>query len=307
MAKARRKAPRDPVSIIDFISYAAARFDKAKLAFGQGPRDAVEEAMFLVGEALKLPVNRLDPFLKARVAASERPRLFALIERRIRTRIPAAYLMNCAYLQGKRFYIDRRVIVPRSYLAEIMCGDLFSGEQPLIDPAGVRRVLDLCTGSGCLAILACDVFPNAVVDAVDLSPGALQVAEINVTRHGLKDRVTLLRGDLFEPVGDAVYDVIVSNPPYVDAKAVSELPPEYRYEPQLALAGGADGLAIVRRILAEASAHLSPESGLLCEIGRGREILEKDYPQTDFLWLDTKESSGEVFWLAAEALRKSNA
>ncbi len=304
VAKARRKAPREPVTILDFISYAAIRFEKAKLAFGQGARDAVEEAMFLVAETLKLPVNRIRPFLKARVAASERPHLFALVQRRIRTRVPAAYLMNCAYLQDKRFFIDRRVIVPRSYLAEILYGDLFGGEQPLIDPAGVTRVLDLCTGSGCLAIVACDVFPNAAVDAVDLSPGALQVAEINVTRHGLKDRITLLKGDLFEPAGEAVYDVILANPPYVDAKAVSELPPEYKHEPHLALAGGTDGLDIVRRILAEAPNHLSSYGGLLCEVGRGGDILQSRYPNIDFLWLDTEESSGEVFWITAAALQQ---
>jgi len=297
--------PRELATVLDFVRYAVTRFGEAKLAFGQGTHDAVQEAIFLVSEALKLPHERIDSYLPARLTAAERRRVFALIEKRVRLRVPAAYLLKCAYLQGTRFYVDERVIVPRSYLAELLHGDLFSGERPLIDPGAVTRVLDLCTGSGCLAVLACQVFPNAQVDAVDISKDALEVAAINVAEHGLQDRITLLRGDLFKPAGDAVYDIIVSNPPYVDAKAIAKLPKEFAYEPRLALAGGADGLDIVRRILAEAPAHLSPEGGLLCEIGRGRAILERDYPETEFLWLDTAESEGEVFWIGAEALRES--
>ena len=302
MAKA---PPRELATVLDFVRYAVTRFGEAKLAFGQGTHDAVQEAIFLVSEALKLPHERIDSYLPARLTAAERRRVFALIEKRVRLRVPAAYLLKCAYLQGTRFYVDERVIVPRSYLAELLHGDLFSGERPLIDPGAVTRVLDLCTGSGCLAVLACQVFPNAQVDAVDISKDALEVAAINVAEHGLQDRITLLRGDLFKPAGDAVYDIIVSNPPYVDAKAIAKLPKEFAHEPRLALAGGADGLDIVRRILAEAPAHLSPEGGLLCEIGRGRAILERDYPETEFLWLDTAESEGEVFWIGAEALRES--
>ena len=297
--------PRELLSVLDFIRYAVTRFGEAKLAFGQGTHDAVEEAIFLVSEALGLPNDRIDSFLPARMTSAERRRIFALIEKRVRLRVPAAYLLNCAYLQGMRFTIDKRVIVPRSYLAELLYGDLFSGETPLVDPTTVTRVLDLCTGSGCLAVLACHVFPNAQVDATDKSKEALQVAEINVAEHDVKDRVTLLKGDLFGPIGDTVYDIILANPPYVDAKAIAKLPKEFSHEPRLALAGGADGLDIVRRILAEAGAHLSPQGGLLCEIGRGREILERDYPEKDLLWLDTEESSGEVFWITAAALRES--
>ncbi len=304
MAKARRKTPpRELSTVLDFVRYAVTRFGEAKIAFGQNTHDAVEEAIFLVFESLGLPIDRLDPFLPARLTAPERLKIFSLIEKRIRARVPAAYLLHCAYLQGLRFYIDERVIVPRSYLAELMYGDLFGGENALVDPNAMTRVLDLGTGSGCLAVLACHIFPNVQVDAVDISDEALQVAEINVSEHGLKDRITLLSGDLFEPVGDAVYDIILANPPYVDAKAVAALPAEYKREPLLAHKGGSDGLDIVRRILAEAGAHLSPDGGLLCEIGRGREILERDYPAMSFLWLDTAESTGEVFWLPAEALR----
>jgi ribosomal protein L3 glutamine methyltransferase len=308
VAKASRKAapktpPRELATILDFIRYAATRFVAAKVAFGQGTFDAVEEAIFLVSEALGLPIDGVDPFLPARLAAAERRQIFALIEKRIRLRTPAAYLLNCAYLQDRRFTIDKRVIVPRSYLAELLTSDLFKGEKPLVDPNTVTRVLELCTGSGCLAILASDVFPNAHVDAVDVSAEALQVAQINVAQHDLADRITLLQGDLFDPIGGAIYDIILANPPYVSAKAMAELPAEFSHEPRVALAGGADGMDIVRRILAEAGAHLRQNGGLLCEIGRGRGILERDYPQQDFLWLDTARSSGEVFWITARALR----
>jgi len=304
VAKARLKTPpRQLVTIVDFIRYAVTRFAEGKVSFGQGTNDPVEEAIFLVSEALGLPIERIDAFLPARMTSSERRKVFALIEKRVRARMPAAYLVRRAYLQGVPFYIDERVIVPRSYLAELLCGDLFSGDRPFVDPATVTRVLDLCTGSGCLAILACDVFPHARVDAVDLSEAALEVAEINVAEHDLKHRITLHKGDLFTPIGDATYDIILTNPPYVAAKALTELPAEFAHEPRLALDGGADGLDAVRRILAKASAHLNPQGGLLCEIGRGAGILQRDYPDMEFLWLDTADSSGEVFWITAAALR----
>ncbi len=298
-----RSAPRELATILDFIRYAATRFAGANLAYGQGTFDPVEEATFLVAEALGLPVDRIDPFLPARMTADERRHIVALIDKRIRLRTPAAYLLNCAYLQGARFYIDERVIVPRSYLAELLFGDLFTSEEPLLDRHAVTRVLEVCTGSGCLAVLACEIFPNAKVDATDISPAALEVAAINVAKHDLEDRVTLHTGDLFQPIGRATYDLILANPPYVAADALADLPPEFAHEPRLALAGGADGTDIVRRILAEAGEHLNEDGGLLCEVGRARPVLERDYPVTDFLWLDTARSSGEVFWMPAAALR----
>ena len=303
--KSRSKSPpRELATILDFIRYAATRFAGAKLAYGQGTFDPVEEATFLVAEALGVPVDGVDPFLPARMTAAERHQIFALIEKRIRLRVPAAYLLNCAYLQGTRFYIDQRVIVPRSYLAELLYSDLFKGEEPLLDRNAVTSVLELCTGSGCLAVLACDVFPNAHVDAIDISEEALRVAAINVSEHDLEDRITLRKGDLFEPTGGATYDIILANPPYVTAKAVAKLAAEYAHEPRLALAGGADGMDMVRRILAGAGAHLNEDGGLLCEVGRGRAILERDFAEKDFLWLDTEESSGEVFWIPAAALQE---
>jgi ribosomal protein L3 glutamine methyltransferase len=302
-SKTPQAPPRELATVLDFIRYAVTRFGHAKLAFGQGTYDAAEEATFLVAEALGLPVDGVDPFLPARLTAAERRRIAALIEQRIRRRMPAAYLLNCAYLQGVPFYIDRRVIVPRSYLAELICGDLFVGDEPLVDPQTVTRVLELCTGSGCLAILAAKIFPNAHVDAVDISGEALQVAAINVAKHDLDDRITLVNGDVFAPVAGADYDVILANPPYVTTKAAAALPPEFSHEPRLALDGGVDGMNLVRRIVAEAGAHLREGGGLLCEVGRGRQILERDYPEMGFLWLDTAESSGEVFWLTPDAMR----
>jgi ribosomal protein L3 glutamine methyltransferase len=301
-ARPRRRAPRELMTIIDLVRYAVSRFRAAKVVFAHGTTDPVAEAAFLVGEALHLPPERFDAFSRAHVTAKERAEVLRLIEARIRTRKPAAYLVRKTYVQGVPFYVDERVIVPRSYLGELMAGDLF-GEDGLADPATVTRVLDLCTGSGCLAILAALRFPAAMVDAVEISKDALAVARINVDAHGLKDRVRLLRGDLFAPLGAERYDLILTNPPYVDAAGMAGLPPECRHEPRLALAGGPDGLKIVRRIIDAASHHLTDTGGLMCEVGRGRAAVEHAFPDKRFLWLDTEESSGEVFWIDANGLR----
>jgi len=209
-------------------------------------------------------------------------------------------------MRGLPFYVDERVIVPRSYIGELLeshfAGDGEDGGSLIDDPAAIESVLDLCTGSGCLAILASLNFPNARVDAVDISKDALEVAARNVAGYGLEDRLNLLRGDLFAPLGGRRYDLIISNPPYVDAEGMADLPRECRAEPKLAFAGGADGLDLVRRILQEAGRHLTPEGGLLCEIGRGRELLEAAFPQLPLLWLDTEDSEGEVFWIGAADL-----
>jgi ribosomal protein L3 glutamine methyltransferase len=301
-ASPRRTAPRELETIIDLVRYAVSRFRAAKLVLAHGTTDPVAEAAFLVGEALHLPPERFDAFSRARVTAPERAAVLGLIEARIATRKPAAYLVRKTYVQGVPFYVDERVIVPRSYLGELLAGDLF-GEDGLVDPDKVTRVLDLCTGSGCLAILAALRFPGATVDAVDISKDALAVARINVDQHGLKDRVRLVRGDLFAPLDTERYDLILTNPPYVDAAGMAGLPPECRHEPRLALAGGVDGLRIVRRIIDEAPRHLTDTGGLMCEVGRGRAAVEQAYPDKRFLWLDTEESSGEVFWIDAEGLR----
>jgi ribosomal protein L3 glutamine methyltransferase len=299
--KPRPRRPKELATILDHVRYAVTQFSAAQLVFAHGTADPFAEAAFLVCESLHLPPGRFDLFAAARVTRHEQEKIFDLIEARIRTRKPAAYLMQKAYLRDVSFYVDERAIVPRSYLAEIFDGELFAGEDASLndDPRAVERVLDLCTGSGCLAVLAAMRFPNAVVDAVDISADALAVAARNVAEHGLDERITLRRGDLFGPVGDARYDLIVANPPYVDAAGMAALPLECRYEPALALDGGPDGIAIVRRIIDNAGRHLTANAGLLCEVGRDRPILETTYPDTRFLWLDTEESTGEVFWLDA--------
>jgi ribosomal protein L3 glutamine methyltransferase len=280
------------VTVNDFFRFAVRRFKAARLAYGHGTTNAVDEAAFMMLEALKLPIHTLAPWLDLRPTAAERARLLTLIEARVALRMPAPYLLGAAYMRGVRFHVDRRALIPRSFI-----GDLLADSALPIDPGRVRRVLDLCTGSGCLAILAALAFPRARIDAVDLSAGALALARRNVATHRLGDRLTLHRGDLFEPLGTRRYDLILTNPPYVDARGMARLPPEYRHEPRLALAAGDDGLDLVRRILADAPRHLRPGGGLLCEIGRGRAPLERACPGLPFVWMDTEQSEGEVFWL----------
>ncbi len=225
-----------------------------------------------------------------------------MIEARIATRKPAAYLLNRAYIQGRPFYVDERVIVPRSFIGELLFGGLV-GEDELIRPSEVGSVLDLCTGGGSLAILAAEAFPKAWIDAVDLSTDALAVAKRNVEEYGLADLIALHQGDLFAPIGDKRYDLILTNPPYVDEEALNAFPPEYAAEPRLAHSGGRDGLDLVRRIVAEAGAHLTERGALVCEIGRGRPVFERDFPSLSPIWLDTAESQGEVFLLRAKDLQ----
>lgn len=292
-------------TIRDFLRYAISRFEAAGLAYGHGTTNASDEAAFLILEKLHLPIDRLDPFLDARLLPSERVAVADLIEARVATRKPAAYLLRKAYIKGIPFYVDERVIVPRSFIGELLYSGIFDEGSRFLDPDGVHRVLDLCTGSGALAILAAHVFPGAMIDAIELSPDAAAVAQRNFAESGMQDRLELLQGDLFEPAKGRRYDLVLTNPPYVDAVAMAGLPAEYRHEPEMALAGGADGLDIVRRILRDAPAHLNPGGGLLCEIGTGRDILEEEFPGLAFLWLDTEESSGEVFWLPASAFGRA--
>jgi ribosomal protein L3 glutamine methyltransferase len=305
-SKSPRMAAAELKTLLDFVRYAVSRFVEAKLVFAHGTTDPVAEAAFLVCATLHLDPDQFETFATARVTAAEARQILDVIARRIATRKPAAYIVNKIYLRGLPFYVDERVIVPRSFIGELLDqhfgGPDAEGNALIDDPASVNNVLDLCTGSGCLAILASRHFPNAAIDAVDISNDALDVAARNVADYGLGDRVNLHRGDLFKPLGGQRYDLIISNPPYVDAQGMAELPRECRAEPKLAFDGGADGLDIVRRILAEAGPHLTPQGGLLCEIGRCRPALERTYPQADFLWLDTEHSEGEVFWIDADGL-----
>jgi ribosomal protein L3 glutamine methyltransferase len=304
-----KSAAHDPielVTVLDLVRYAVTRFAEAQLVFAHGTTDPVAEAAFIVGEALHLPLDQLEWFAPARITAQERARILSLIEARVATRRPAAYLMGRVYAAGVAFHVDERVIVPRSYLGELLAGDTFAGGEDGLawkEPGEVGRVLDLCTGSGALAVLAAMRFPDAAVDAVDISADALEVAARNVREHGLAERIILKRGDLFAPLARERYDLIISNPPYVDAEGMATLPPECRYEPALALDGGPDGIDVIARIIEEAGRHLTDDGGLLCEVGRDRAVLEARYPRLPFLWLDTEESSGEVFWLTVDALR----
>jgi ribosomal protein L3 glutamine methyltransferase len=295
------------LTLLDFVRFAVSRFIEAKLVFAHGTTDPVAEAAFLVCEALHLHPDQFEIFATARVTAAEAKAILGLIERRVVTRKPAAYLVNKIYMRGLPFYVDERTIVPRSFIGELLDShfggdDDVTGGSLISDPASVENVLDLCTGSACLAILACRRFPNADIDAVDISRDALEVAARNVADYGLDDRLTLHRGDLFKPLGDTRYDIIISNPPYVDADGMAGLPRECRAEPKLAFDGGADGLDIVRRILGEAKQHLTPDGGLLCEIGRCRPALEAAYPQLPLMWLDTEDSEAEVFYITADDL-----
>jgi ribosomal protein L3 glutamine methyltransferase len=312
-SRSRPRRLRELATVLDHVRYAVTQFTAAKLVFAHGTTDPVAEAAFLVCEAVHLHPDRFELFASARVLPDEGERILDLVEERIRTRKPAAYLVGKAYMRGVAFAIDERAIVPRSYLGGILDSELFAGGAgeagaaggggALIEPDAVGRVLDLCTGSGCLAVLAAMRFPNARVDAVDISAAALEVAAKNVAAHGLGSRIALRQGDLFAPLGGERYDLIIANPPYVDAVGMAALPPECRYEPAVALDGGPDGIAIVRRIIDNAGRHLTRQAGLLCEIGRDRPMLEQTYPDTSFLWLDTEASTGEVFWLDAAQLR----
>lgn len=306
-AKIVRPARGELLTLLDFVRYAVSRFIDADVAFAHGTTDPVADAAFLVCETLHLHPDQLEMFATARVTATESAKLLDLIEARVTTRKPTAYLVNKVYMRGLPFYVDECVIVPRSFIGELL-DTHFSGSDEmdggaLIDDLGaVESVLDLCTGSGCLAILASRHFPNARIDAVDLSKDALKVAARNVADYGFEDRIALHNGDLFAPLGDTRYDLIISNPPYVDAQGMADLPRECRHEPKMAFDGGDDGLDIVHRILREAAWHLTPHGGLLCEIGRCRAALEAAYPELPMLWLDTEDSEGEVFWIDAATL-----
>lgn len=287
------------ITVRDWLRFAVSRFNEAKLFFGHGSDNAFDEAAYLILHTLHLPLDRLEPFLDASLTHGESEEVQAMIERRVRERIPAAYLTHEAWLGAHRFYVDERVIVPRSFIAELLPEQL----APWVEkPDEVTRALDLCTGSGCLAILAALAFPNADVDAVDLSKDALDVAAKNVADYGLADRVELIESDLFAALDGRSYDVILSNPPYVNAESVAALPPEYQAEPALALGSGEDGLDATRQILAAAKSHLNPGGLLVVEIGHNRDVLEAVYPALPFTWLDTEGGEQFVFMLRREDL-----
>jgi ribosomal protein L3 glutamine methyltransferase len=296
------RAPIDElITIRDWLRYAVTSMTRAGLVYGHGTANAVDEAAFLILTTLDLPIEDINPWLDCRLTAAERDNVEFVISTRIETRKPSAYLTNTAYIQGHKFYVDERVIVPRSFIGELLVQDHLSAIVP--DELAVTRVLDLCTGSGCLAILAAEAFPNAEIDASDISEDALAVAQRNIRDYGLGNRVHTFKADLFEGLPSNTYDLIISNPPYVTSDAVAAFPPEYQVEPKLAHLGGADGLDLVRRILDGVPGLLTSKGSLIVEIGNGQKALEASRPDVPFLWLDTETSKGEVFALLANDLK----
>jgi len=283
----------------DWLRWAVTRFGEAKLAFGHGMPSAWDEAAYLVMHALSLPLDRLEAFLDAKLTQAERQRLGDLLSRRIEQHVPAAYLTREAWLGDFRFHVDERVIIPRSFIAEL----LPDGLAPWIpDPAAIRAALDLCTGSGCLAILLAHAYPNADVDAIDLSSDALAVAQRNVADYGLDGRINLIRSDLYANLVEKSYDLVISNPPYVTDRAMEALPAEYRHEPAMALAGGEDGLDAVRTIVRDAPRFLNPGGLLVVEVGHGRAAVESAFPRMPLVWLSTEGHDEGVFAVPREEI-----
>jgi ribosomal protein L3 glutamine methyltransferase len=284
----------------DLLRYAVSRFNGANLFFGHGSAEAFDEAVYLILHTLKLPLDRLDPFLDARLLPDEVAQVLAVIERRAVDRVPAAYITNEAWLGTYPFYVDERVLVPRSFIAELI-PQFFS---PWVeDPDAVTNVLELCTGSGCLAIMLADAFGNSVVDAVDISTDALAVAAINIDKYELAGRVNPIASDLYDNVPAKRYDLIVSNPPYVNSASMGKLPPEYLVEPQIALAGGDDGMDLVRKIIAGAAERLTPDGILVVEIGNEYDYAEAAFGHLGLTWLTTSTGDDAVFLLRADQLQ----
>jgi ribosomal protein L3 glutamine methyltransferase len=286
-------------SVRDLLRFAVSRFEEAQLSFGQGSDNAYDEAAYLILHTLHLPLQRLEPFRDAALLPGEIRAVLNVLERRVTQRLPAAYITREAWLGDYRFRVDQRVVVPRSHIAELIEEGLSAW---LPDPGAVSDALDLCTGSGCLAILLALAFPHARVDAVDLSADALEVARGNIEDYGLEGRVTLVQSDLFAGLAGRRYQLIVSNPPYVDAKAMRDLPPEYRHEPALALAAGTDGMDAVRGILDQAHRHLLPGGILVVEVGSGRAAFEAAFPRLEPTWLSTRAGDDLVFLLERNQL-----
>jgi ribosomal protein L3 glutamine methyltransferase len=286
-------------TVRDVLRFAISRFHQAQLFFGHGSENATDEAAYLILHSLYLPLDQLDPYLDARLTASELEKVLDVLRRRVEERVPAAYLTHEAWLGEFSFYVDERVIVPRSFIAELLRDRLTPWVE---DPHTIQTALDLCTGSGCLAILLAHAFQNADIDAVDLSADALAVAQHNVADYDLDERIQLIRSDLFANLKGKHYDLIISNPPYVNAASMEALPPEYRHEPTLALGSGDDGLNATRVILQEAAKHLNDGGLLVVEIGHNREELEAAFPALPFMWLDAAGGDGFVFLLTKEQL-----
>ncbi|MDB5729205.1 MAG: prmB [Noviherbaspirillum sp.] len=294
------KTPIHFSTLRDLLRYAVTRFNSAELFFGHGSSNAFDEAAYLLLHTLRLPLDRLDPFLDARLLPEEIDALLKVIERRSTERVPAAYITNEAWLGSYRFYVDERTIVPRSFIAELIPEQFAPW---VADPDSVMNILELCTGSGCLPIMLADAFPNAQIDAVDISADALAVARRNVEDYALQDRIHLIESDLYAGVPNKKYDLIITNPPYVNEGSMRRLPDEYRHEPQLALAGGPDGMDLVRKIVEGAAQRLTRDGILVVEIGNEREHAEIAFPDMEMTWLSTSAGDEMVFLLTASQLK----
>ena len=288
------------VTVRDWLRYAVTRFNRASIFCGHGVEDTYDEAVWLILATLSLPPDRLEPFLDACILFDERVALLENIDRRAIERIPTAYLVQEAWLGAYRFHVDERVIVPRSYFAELLDDNAFA---PWIeDPETITSALDLCTGSGCLAILMAESFPNADIVAADLSADALAVAQRNIAEYGLDERIEPVQSDLLDALDGRLFDLILCNPPYVTTESMEQLPPEYLHEPALALAAGEDGLDIVRRLIRDAADHLHPGGVLAVEVGHNRQLVENAFPELPFVWLPTRSGVEGVFLLRKEDL-----
>ncbi len=288
------------LTIRDFLRYATSRFNQAGLYFGHGTDNAWDEAAALIMHTLHLPHDVSALVLDARLIEEERATLLGLIQKRVEKRLPLAYLTNEAWFSGLSFYVDERVLIPRSPIAELIENHF----QPWVKPDQVHQILDLCTGSGCIAIALAKAFPDAAVDASDISDDALAVAKINVLRHEAEDQLHLHKADLFTGLPAKKYDLIVSNPPYVSQQEMAELPDEYRHEPTLGLQAGQEGLDIVNRILMQAGEYLTPNGAIVIEVGNSEHALAEAYPETSFMWLEFERGGGGVFYLSAKELKE---
>ncbi len=288
------------LTIRDWLRYAVSRFENSDIFYGHGTDNAYDEAVWLIMSGLHLPHDTLNNFLDAKLTSEERVKLAGFIEQRINKHTPTAYLLKEAWLQGYKFYVDERVLIPRSFIAELLVND---GLQPWIEyPELVNSAVDICTGSGCLGVLLADVFPDAQVDVVDISPDAIDVCNINIANFGMQDRITAIQSDMFSALKDKQYDLIISNPPYVDAPSMAELPAEYRNEPQLALGSGTAGLDHTHTILREAANYLTDNGILVVEIGHNRDALLEAYPDLPFTWLEVSSGDQFVFLLTKQQL-----
>ncbi len=286
-------------TIRDWLRFTVSRFEESEIFFGHGTDNSYDEAVWLIMSALHLPLDTTENFLDARITALERQHLSSLIERRITDRTPTAYLLHEAWLQGFKFYVDERVIVPRSFIAELLQNNL----HPWIEfPEMIESAADICTGSGCLGVLLANSFPNAAIDIIDISPDAIAVANINIANYGLQEQITAIESDMFTALKGRTYDLIISNPPYVDAPSMAQLPIEYQREPQLALGSGHDGLDHTHTILREAAKHLNDDGILIVEIGHNRDALLEAYPDVQFVWLEVSSGDEFVFLLSKRQL-----